>query len=107
MKKFLEYKSLKLDTKSRRCNLIFEGFAERKTENCAERVQNFLKDYLNFDWPISIERAYRLGPFQRGKTRIIIVTFANISDVQEILRNAYLLQGHEYSFTRIYQGLWL
>lgn len=98
--KFLEYKSLELDTKSRRCNLIFEGFAERKAENCAEQVQNFLKDYLNFDWPISIERAYRLGAFQRGKTRAIIVTFANFSDVQEILRNAYLLQGHGYSINK-------
>lgn len=98
--KFLEYKSLELDTKSRRCNLIFEGFTERKAEDCAERIQNFLKDYLNFEWPISIERAYRMGAFQRGKKRSIFVTFINFSDVQEILRNAYLLQGHEYSINK-------
>lgn len=46
---------------------------------------------------IPIECAYCLGLFEWGKKRPIFVKFAYFSDVQEILRNAYLLQRQDYS----------
>ncbi|XP_053374543.1 uncharacterized protein LOC128547015 [Mercenaria mercenaria] len=61
--KFLEYRALHLETKSRKNNLIFYGFDEQKGENCRTRIVDFLAENFVEEWPFRIERAYRLGPY--------------------------------------------
>lgn len=41
----LEYKSLDLESRSRRKNLIFTGFKEERNENCNAKVKSLKKIY--------------------------------------------------------------
>lgn len=45
----LEYKSIDLEARSRRNNLIFGGLPEDKNENCFVTISNFLKNHLCID----------------------------------------------------------
>ena len=98
----LEYKSVDLEARSRRKNLLFIGFTEEKDENCVMQISNFLKQSLEFRSDICIDRAQRLGRFKRDKHRQIIVAFRDCSDVELILSNAHKLKGTKYSINRDY-----
>lgn len=100
--KLLEYKSIDLESKARRSNLIFLGFKETRTENCMQTIENMLRDTLDIEWPVHIERAYRLGAFNRGRTRAILVTFQNSADVQLVISKAHLLKDTPFSVNRDY-----
>jgi hypothetical protein len=98
--KFLEYKFIDQDTRNRRCNLLFSGIQESKGEHSAQVISNFIQNYLDMDWPIGIQRAYRLGRYERGRKRTILVSFASFGDVQDILSRNRLLTDTWYSINK-------
>ena len=100
MLRLLNYKSLDLEARSRRKNLIFRGLFENRQEDCYELIQTFLVDQMHFDGPeVTIERAHRLGPRkdQRIHRRPIIVAFRDYADVELILNRAKFLRGTRFA----------
>ena len=112
--KLLEYRSIDLEARSRRNNLLFKGISEQRRENCFAEVRRFIQEELQIDKDFYLERAHRLGRFSSTKTRPIIVAFRDYYDTQEILDASSLLRGTEYGISRDYpseiskarQSLW-
>ena len=113
--KLLEYKSIDLEARSRRNNLLFRGLPERRDEDCRRVICSFLEDKLSIDELPSIERAHRLGRFNPAKgPRPIIVAFSFFKDTEDILSNARSLKGTPFGISRDYppeitrarQALW-
>ena len=98
----LEYKSIDIEARSRRKNLLFNGFAEERDESCATKICAFLRESLNINDAISVDRAHRLGRSRRGTDRPIIVAFRDYQDTQLILSSANKLKGTHYSVNRDY-----
>ena len=65
--KILEYRSIDLEADSRRKNILFKGIPENRRENCFEVVSNVVRDNLNIDRDMYLERAHRLGRFDNNK----------------------------------------
>lgn len=98
--KLLEYRSIDLEARSRRCNLIFRGHPEViNNDDCEAIIKSFLSERLGIDG-VFIQRAHRLGALRptgrrlgqpvsnRNSSRPIIVCFRDYSDVERILSNA-------------------
>ena len=98
----LEYKSLYLEARSRRRNLLFTGFPENRNENCYEMIKTFINQNLEIHTDVVIDRAHRLGKYKQGLTRGIIVAFRDFADVGPILSNENKLKGTEISINRDY-----
>ena len=105
----LEYKSIDMEARNRRNNLIFRGIAEANfaaEEDCASLVKDFIYDHLDLGIVPVIQRAHRLGNPDnlrkvnrrrqaRGQpttTRPIIACFRDSADVEAILNNANKLK---------------
>lgn len=105
----LEYKSIDLEVRNRRNNLIFRGIDETNfaaDEDCASLVKDFLYDHVDPQIVPVIQRAHRLGNpsnlqninrrrRSRGQpptTRPIIACFRDSADVEAILNNANKLK---------------
>ena len=73
--KVLEYKSIDLEARSRRKNLLFYGFGESRGESCVDTISEFLKSKMSIQEEIVIDRAHRLGKFKITTVRPIIVAF--------------------------------
>lgn len=107
--KVLAYKSIELEARSRRKNLLFHGLAECKNEKPVELLRDFLWDEMGLDMDnFYVESAHRLGSLfkarQRSQTpkRPIIVTFSQFSSIDIILDTAYMLKGTNFAVTRDY-----
>lgn len=109
--KVLAYKSIDLEARSRRNNLLFHGLAESKNENCIELLRNFLWNEMGIDLDdYYVERAHRLGSLykarqrnqDRNPRRPIIVAFGQHSQTNIIIESAYMLKGTNFSVTRDY-----
>ena len=102
--RLLEHRSIDIEARARRNNLIFHGLAEFRNENCANVICQFVKD--NFDIEIDqtvICRAHRLGRFQGGdKRRPIIVAFQEYKINEDIIHNAQNLRETRFSVSRDY-----
>ena len=98
----LEYKSVDLEARSRRKNLLFRGFSEERGENCATLITNFLRQSLGIAADVCIDRAHRLGVYKHDKNRQIIVAFSDYKDVQDTMANASKLKGSKFSINRDY-----
>lgn len=98
--KLLEYKSLDLESRSRRNNLIIGGISEGVGEDCFLTVSDFLRDKLQVTPCPPMPRAHRLGRFTRGKTRPIIVYFLDTRDTEFVLSRANRLKGSSISINR-------
>ena len=100
----LGYRSLDLEARSRRKNLIFRGLFETRNENCTDRIYEFLYDQFDIEAErIVIERAHRLGPWKRTvRKRPIIVAFRDYPSTELILNEAYQLRGTRYSIDKDY-----
>lgn len=96
----LEYKSIDLEARSRRNNLIFGGLPEDKSENCFVTISNFLKDHLDIDPSPVMSRAHRLGRYKRDSTRPIIVNFIDTRDTEAIISVANKLKNTQYNINR-------
>ena len=110
--KVIAYKSIDLEARSRRNNMIFRGFEEQNVENCAEIIRNFLETSLGIDTEyVYIARAHRLGkrsfPQNRGNGRTligrkvyirpIIANFRDYGVIEDIMSNVGKLKGTNYS----------
>ena len=109
--KLLAYKSIDIEARSRRRNLLFHGLAENRNENCAALVRDFLWDEMGLDADdFYIERVHRLGSVQRARQRRddpnqvirrpIIVSFYEQSNTETVMNSAYMLRGTKFSVTR-------
>lgn len=104
--KILNYKSVDLEARSRRNNLIFRGLYESsRNDDCIAFVKEFLETELRLDASrITIERAHRLGRKKRYQfsRRPIIAAFNNYADTVRILEYANMLRGSQFSIDRDY-----
>lgn len=109
--KVLAYKSIDIEARSRRCNLVFHGLAEGKNENLSEILSTFMWNELGIDSEdLYIDRYHRLGSLYKAKQRQrtdtprrpIIIAFRDYSDIDRILGAAFMLKGSGYSITKDY-----
>ncbi|MEW8547683.1 MAG: hypothetical protein AB2693_29600 [Candidatus Thiodiazotropha sp.] len=98
--KLLEYRSLDLEARSRRRNLLFKGLPENRRENCFEEVRHFIHSKLNIDRDMYLERAHRLGRYNIAKPRPIIVAFRDFCDIDEILNASSQLKGTDFGVSK-------
>ena len=98
----LEYKSIDVEARSRRNNLIFNGFPEEYSEDCHSKVKKLLLTKLEIVDDIVIDRVHRLGRYNRGSTRAIIVAFRDYAMLEKILSNAYKLKNTLISINKDY-----
>ena len=96
----LEYKSIDLEARSRRNNLLFNGIIESRDENCLSRIEQFLSEQLQIDNCPQFPRAHRLGKYKRDSIRPIIVYFLDYRDTVHILSQANKLKGTKFSVNR-------
>ncbi|MEW8560931.1 MAG: hypothetical protein AB2541_02465 [Candidatus Thiodiazotropha sp.] len=112
--KLLEYRSIDIEARGRRRNLLFKGLAENRRENCFEVIRNFVYQKLKIDKDMYLERAHRLGQYNASKTRPIIVAFRDFCDTEYILSESKNLKGTDFGISRDYpneisrarQSLW-
>ena len=99
--KALAYKSIDIEARSRRNNLIFRGLSENKGENCFMLIRDFLNNHLDIDpRQIYLARAHRLGRFdprQQVQRRPIIVNFRDFCDTELIMNHVTMLKGKPFS----------
>ena len=99
--KMLECKSIDLEARGRRCNLMFHGLLENRREHCSVLLIQYLEDQLNFDELPFIEKAYRLGRFQPNKgLRPIIAAFGSYRETERIMSSFHLLACKRFSISR-------
>ena len=99
--KTLAYKSIDLEARSRRNNLIFWEFVEIPNENCFAIIRGFIADRLDLDpQNMYLSRAHRLGPRKigsRNPRRPIIVNFRDFCDTVMIMEKAHMLRNTSFS----------
>lgn len=96
----LEYKSLDMEARNRRNNIIFGGIPERKEENCHQTIANFLSDELGIDTCPPMPRVHRLGRYKWGSTRAIIANFLDSRDTEYVISRANRLKGTDFNINR-------
>lgn len=109
--KLLEYKSLDVEARLLRGNLIFSGCPETQpSENCLAIIAEIIKTKLNLDDAAAmITRAYRLGRRSvannmngTARCRPILASFSNPEITDTILQNARMLANTPYGISRDY-----
>lgn len=102
--KLLEYKSIDIESRSRRRNLIFRGINEQSevAESCISLIRDFLRVHVRVERDMYIERAHRLGKFKVGVSRPIVVAFRDYQDTELIMSNCRKLKGTLFSVNRDY-----
>ena len=108
--KLLEYKSIDMEARSIRNNLIFSGHHESKSggnEDPLRIIREFINNKLNMDSArVGIVEARRIGrrivARSQGppRCRAILVTFTDLRDVNAIMDNAKLLSGTSFGISR-------
>ena len=97
----LAYKSIDLEARSRRNNLIFWGILENPGENCFQIIRDFIQHNLDLDSDrMYLARAHRLGPRKigiRDPRRPIIVNFRDFIDTDTIMNKAFMLKNTPFS----------
>ena len=97
-----EEKLLDIQWRSMRENLIFTGLAEhagRGTENCENKVREFINTELGIQQDISFDRVHRLGRFSQSQRfdRPIVAKFTFFKDKEMVRATAARkLQGSRY-----------
>ena len=98
--KVLEYKSIDLEARSRRKNLLFYGFGESRGESCVDTISEFLKSKMSIQEEIVIDRAHRLGKFKITTVRPIIVAFRDYASTERIMSATPTLSGSSIGVKR-------
>lgn len=97
----ITYKSIDMEARSRRSNLIFRGMMEHPGENCYQLIRDFMQNRLNVDpRQVYINRAHRLGkatPNRQFQKRPIIVNFRDYPDTEHIMQKTSLLKNTTFS----------
>ena len=77
---------------------MFFGLAEIANENCFALISEFCKDMLDIhDIRGYMDRAHRVGKFDRNKRRPIVVKFNNFNTREEIRRASHNLRGTRFA----------
>ena len=108
--RMLSYKSIDLESRSRRNNLIFWGLTENNNRPCDQLILNFMAHEMRIDTAdMVIDRVHRLGAYQRlqsmgryDRRRPMIVRFRDYRDVDHVMDNAYKLRGSSFRVDRDY-----
>jgi hypothetical protein len=99
--KTLAFRSIDIEARSRRNNLIFRGLPEKIGENCFDLIFELLESSLAMNTSdIYISRAHRLGaknPNRQIQSRPIIVCFRDFCDTENIMGRARMLKDTPYS----------
>ena len=101
----LEYKSIDIESRSRRRNLIFRGMSEKPEEakeGSIPIIRHFIYVHLGIQEDMYIERAHRLGRYKQGACRPIVVAFRDYQDTDTIMSNCRKLKGTFFSVNRDY-----
>lgn len=99
--KLLEYRSIDIEARSRRNNIIYRNLDEAENEDCVQVINSFNYHELNLN-STHIERAHRLGRKVAGQNRPLIVCYRDYTDTDRIMRQAPNLKGSRYSVSRDY-----
>ena len=105
MIKLLTYKSLDLEARSRRKNLVFRGLCENSREDCHNVIADFLSNELDLNPDfICMDRAHRIGrrPIRCISRRPIIVAFRDYQDTVRIMERANRLTDTRFGIDRDY-----
>ncbi|KAH6939329.1 hypothetical protein HPB50_017266 [Hyalomma asiaticum] len=100
----LQTKNVDLENRSRRANLVFYGVKDDKGETW-EQSEELVKDIclsrLAIDL-MSVQRAHRIGRFNKKYNRPIIVNFSSDKEKMDVLKNAKKFKGSDYSVDQDY-----
>ena len=93
----------KLDSFTKKWNLIFEGIQERdgKNEDTEKEISN-LFDQLRLAKGFEIEACYRVGPYNKSRPRPILVSFNRQTD-----RDMVYSRRMDLKRTEDYQKVWM
>ena len=92
-----------MEDQQRRDNLVFGGISEDKNESWEQselKVKELIRNRLGVTGPVDIERAHRIGRFQRAapgssnRPRNIVAKFSSFRVRDNVLRNASKLKGN-------------
>ncbi len=90
----LHEKLERLESYSRKNNLIITGLKESDGENPEQVVSQFLSTLV--PGSVAVERCHRLGPSQRkGKSRPMIVRFQSYPDRKKVWEKRFQLKGKD------------
>ena len=99
--KTLAYRSVDMEARARRNNLIFRGFVENVGENCYDLLLDFLKNRLDIESRcVYIARAHRLGQRDSRKhhqNRPIIANFRDFQNIELIMSKVRQLRNTPFS----------
>ena len=83
-------KLIELEDRARRINLRIDGIAEDQNESwheCEEKVLEVIKEKLELQDPLEIDRCHLMGKHKRNRTRTILFKLNKFKDKQKVLRN--------------------
>ena len=102
--RLLEYKSIELEARSRRNNVLFYGLKEvRRLQDCKAIICHFLSNAMGITVSESdMSRAHRLGRFSPTKSRPIIAAFQDFNIAEKIVKQGHILRETEFSVSRDY-----
>ena len=84
--KILEYKSIDLEARSRRNNVLFHGLMEARNEDCRALVCQFIGDQFDIIVDeLEVSRAQRIGRYNRNRPRPIIAVFQEYTLAESII----------------------
>ena len=93
-------KTIRLESHSRRDNLLFDGIAESVPENVEEKLRHIMRTILNLDSTDSMKivRCHRLGRKQQHSTkpRTVIVKFHFYGDREQVWKSRSKLKNTNY-----------
>ncbi len=105
MLRLVSYKSIDIEARSRRNNLIFRNVPYTRNDNCFDLVREFLTSQLDLDGnDVYIERAHVFGPYNRRNStrRDIIACFRDYPDTNTIMGKVGNLRNTPYFVDRDY-----
>ena len=107
--KVLAYKSIDIEARSRRKNLLFHGLNEHKSEDCYQVLRDFLWAEMGLDSDdLGIERVHRIGSLHNARVksdlpkRPIIASFYEYKHTNVVLETGYMLRNSNFSVSRDY-----
>ena len=101
--KMLEYKSIDLEARSRRNNLLFHGLMEARNEDCRALVCQFIGDQFDIIVDeLEVSRAHRIGRYNRNRPRPIIAVFQQYTLTESIIKKGSMLRDSNFSVSKDY-----
>ncbi|XP_041379863.1 uncharacterized protein LOC121392881 [Gigantopelta aegis] len=86
-----------LQSRSMRDNLLFFNIAENEGENCTEVIKKVCVDNLDYQEPLEIDRAHRIGKLSAGKQRPIVVKFRCYPQPDAVKKSSRKLKNTNFS----------